>query len=274
MKDDSSGSFLDARLEIETPERVAISYDVAGIGSRFAAGAVDVLILAFVFMVVGVVVVVAAGIVMPKTQEAQMAFGLASAGAFFALLSLYYVGFEWIWHGQTPGKRLFKLRVLADGGGPASVGAVFVRNILRAADLLPGLAPYGLGGIVMFVNRRSKRIGDYAAGTMVVRERGQPLSPPPAPRADASSSDALAAVDLERVRNFVSRAPQMIEKNRADLAGSIARDVATRHDLAFDDPESLLRLLASGRTPREIRDAQGPSPHLFPPSVGDRRESR
>jgi uncharacterized RDD family membrane protein YckC len=257
MTSDSSGSLLDERIEIETPERVAIVYDVAGIGSRFAAGAIDVFILTFVFFVLGVVVVIAASIALPKSDEARMAFGMAFAGAFMATLSLYFVGFEWFWDGQTPGKRAFDLRVVADGGGPASVGAVFVRNILRVADLLPGFAPYALGGFVMFVNRRSKRIGDYAAGTMVVRERTQPPAPPPRP--DAPSADALSASDLERVRAFVAREPQMIASSRVALARRLAQDLASRHGLAFDDPDRFLRLLASGRTPRELRDAQGPS---------------
>jgi uncharacterized RDD family membrane protein YckC len=257
--DDDSGCLLDERLQIETPERVTIVYDVAGIGSRFAAGAIDVLILAFVFFVLGVVFAIAASVAFPKTDEAKMTFAMAVAGAFTSLLSLYYVGFEWFWDGQTPGKRVFDLRVVSDGGGPASIGAVFVRNILRVADLLPGFAPYGLGGFVMFVNRRSKRIGDYAAGTMVVRERAQPILPAAAPRADASSGDALAAADVERIRAFVSRAPQMIAASRAALARRIAEDVASRHGISFDDPEQFLRLLASGRTPRELRDAQGPA---------------
>jgi uncharacterized RDD family membrane protein YckC len=249
---------LDERLEIETPERVAIAYDVAGIGSRFAAGAVDVLIIGLLFLVVGGMSAVALSIALPKTEEATTAFGLAVVGAFTAVLSLYFVGFEWVWSGQTPGKRLFKLRVVADGGGPATTGAVFVRNILRAADLVPFVAPYGLGGVVMFANRRAKRLGDWAAGTIVVRERVEPPTPPPAPRGDAAPGDALPAADLARVRTFLSRAPQMLAQSRAALARATAEDVAKRHDLAFDDPEALLRLLAAGRTPREIREARGP----------------
>ncbi len=255
--DETGGSMLDERLEIETPERVAIVYDIAGIGSRFAAGAVDVVIIALLFLVLFGIVAVAAAVARPKSDEAMTAFGLAALGGFTALLSLYYVGFEWVWSGQTPGKRLFKLRVVSDGGGPASGGAVFVRNVLRAADLAPFVAPYGLGGVVMFVNRRAKRIGDWAAGTMVVRERVEPPAPPPA-RPDAAPGDALPAADLALVRNFVARAPQMIASSRRALARRIAEDVARRHDLAFDDAEPFLRLLASGRTPREIREAQGP----------------
>jgi len=256
---DAPESMLDERLEIETPERVTIAYDVAGIGSRFAAGAIDVLILSFVFFLISLAVVVAKSFALPKTDEDKMAIGMAFGGVFTGFLALYFVGFEWFWDGQTPGKRALKLRVLADGGGPASVGAVFVRNILRVADLFPFIAPYGLGGLVMFVNRRSKRIGDYAAGTMVVRERVQPLAPRPPPRTDVPAADALPAADLERVRAFVARAPQMIAASRVALARRLAEDVASRHGLTIDDPERLLRLLAAGRTPRELRDAQGPA---------------
>jgi len=248
---------LDERLEIETPERVKIVHDLAGVGSRFAAGTIDVFILTFAFMALTVVVALAASIAIPKTDEARTTFVLAVSGAYTALLSLYYIGFEWFWDGQTPGKRLFDLRVLGDGGGPASVGAVFVRNVLRAADILPLVAPYALGGIVMFVNRRAKRIGDYAAGTIVVRERQQSFAPPAA--AATAPGDALDSVDLERVRRFVVRAPQLFAARRAELARAIATDVASRHGLAFDDPEKLLRLLAAGKTPRDLREAQAVS---------------
>jgi uncharacterized RDD family membrane protein YckC len=247
---------LDERLEIETPERVKISYDLAGIGSRFAAGTIDVFLLALVFLVVGVLVVVVASIRIPDEEGERIAFGIAAAGSLYVVLSLYYVGFELAWHGQTPGKRVLKLRVLSDGGGPAPTGAVVVRNILRAADLVPFAAPYALGGLVMFVNRRSKRIGDYAAGTIVVRERVQPRAP--SPRTEAPVADALPAADLERIRAFTARAPQMVPASRAALASRIAEDVASRHGLAFGEPEQFLRLLASGKTPRELRDAQGP----------------
>lgn len=253
-------SLLDEQLEIETPERVKIVYDLAGIGSRFAAGAIDFLILLFLYFILFVAAAIALGIALPSTPEAGTVFGLAIAGAFTGLLAVYYLGFEWMWAGQTPGKRALKLRVLSDEGGPASVGAIFLRNILRIADIVPLAAPYALAGLVMFCNRRAKRVGDYAAGTIVVREREQPLGLAPLAKTSAGAlpGDALGGEERARIRAFLSRAPQMIAVSRSSLAHKLASSVAQRHQLAFDDPEKLLQLLASGRTPREIRDAQGP----------------
>jgi len=254
-------SLLDARLEIETPERVKIVYDLAGIGSRFAAGSIDMLLLGFVFAVMFAVAIVAFSVALPSTQEAQMAMVFAVVGAFTAVLSLYYVGFEWLWSGQTPGKRVLKLRVISEDGGPASAGAMFLRNVLRVADLIPFAAPYGLGGLVMFVNRRAKRIGDYAAGTIVVRERPEPLAAfrPAAAAEGALPGDVLGAADLARVQAFVVRAPQMIVASRDALARRIADDIAARHGLVYADAGKFLRGLAQGVTPKQLREAQGPA---------------
>jgi uncharacterized RDD family membrane protein YckC len=253
------GSLLDERLEIETPERVKIVYDVAGIGSRFAAGLVDSLLLAFVFGILFVVVSIAATVAAPKSDETRMAFGLAVIGAFSVLLLIYYVGFECVWSGQTPGKRLLRLRVISETGEPATAGAIFLRNLLRIADLMPGAAPYGLGGIVMFANRRAKRIGDFAAGTVVVRERAEPLAAVRVAAAETLPGDALSAADLARVQAFVARAPQMIRASREALAARIAGDVAARYRLAYEDAEAFLRSLARGAAPKDLRDARGPA---------------
>ncbi|GIV94214.1 MAG: hypothetical protein KatS3mg056_2923 [Chloroflexus sp.] len=80
----------------------------------------------------------------------------------------YFVFFEWIWNGQTPGKRLLRLRVLREGGRPVDIGAIVVRNLMRAIDFLPLL--YGIGLVTMFVDRYHRRLGDLTAGTVVVHE--------------------------------------------------------------------------------------------------------
>lgn len=252
------GSLLEQRLEIETPERVRIAHDLAGIGSRFAAGAIDVFLLTLVFGVLFVIVAVAYGVARPRTEEAQMALGIAVVGGYFAALSAYYIGFEWAWSGQTPGKRMLKLRAVSQDGGPAPASAIFLRNLLRIVDILPGVAPYGVGGVVMFANARAKRVGDFVAGTVVVRERAE--APTAFAPADPSAlpGDALSASDLARVRAFASRSRQMTAASRRDVAHRIAEEIAARHGLAFADAEEFLRVLARGRTPRELRDAQGP----------------
>jgi len=254
----SGEGFLDRHLEIETPERVRIVHDLAGIGSRFAAGCVDVFLVSLLGCAAGFAAAVIGGVTMPSRDEELTAFVLAASGVVFVILAVYFSVFELMWAGQTPGKRLLKLRVIAMDGGPAPASAILVRNVLRLVDAFPFAAPYGLGGIVMFVTPTARRIGDFAAGTIVVRERTESLgaTPPAAPDA----SDAVAETDAERAREFVLRAPQLIAASRTALAHSIAADIAVRHGLEFADAEQFLRAIARGARASDLRGAQGPRP--------------
>src|SRR5690606_14075457 len=107
--------------------------------------------------------------------------------ALYALLNFlifwgYYVLFEYLWNGQTPGKRLVKIRVARTDGNPAGFVEVVIRNLVRVVDFLP--TGYGLGLLVMFFSPQARRLGDFAAGTLVVKERSdvdlRALSPPSA----------------------------------------------------------------------------------------------
>ena len=112
----------------------------------------------------------------------------------------------------------------------------------------------------MFANRRAKRIGDFAAGTIVVRERAEPLAAAPPLPVGALAGAFLAAADAARVQAFAARSSQMIPAAREALARNLAQDIATRYDLVLESPESLLRLLAEGRTPKELRGVRWPLP--------------
>src|SRR4029079_4673215 len=96
---------------------------------------------------------------------------LAALGSLlaFAILWGYYIAFELLWNGQSPGKRAIGLRVVREGGRPITFVGSAVRNLIRIVDFLPAL--YGIGVVVMFVDRRSRRLGDLAGGTLVVKER-------------------------------------------------------------------------------------------------------
>ncbi|MCE9637975.1 MAG: RDD family protein [Planctomycetes bacterium] len=183
MQDDATtgGSLLDQRLEIETPERVVITHDLAGIGSRFAAGTIDACFLIIPWC--GAVCVLAAMMPMsmrggePKPEELQ-ALGMATVGVCYAIFWLYFLLFETFGGGRTPGKRILKLRVMSVHGGPAPASAVVLRNVVRVVDSIPTLILPVLGGIVMFTTKRAQRIGDLVAGTVVVRERIEALRLP------------------------------------------------------------------------------------------------
>lgn len=167
-------------LIIETPERVPLEFALASIGNRFLAVAIDhfiqflsIFITAWMFLSISGLSdsfgESAKGLLdeMPKWVLAIMIIVL------FALFAGYFIFFEWLWNGQTPGKRLLKLRVIRDDGRPVTFWEALARNLLRIFDAFPGfvIPVYSVGLIVIFISRRDQRIGDIFAGTVVIRER-------------------------------------------------------------------------------------------------------
>ncbi|MHB9131297.1 MAG: RDD family protein [Armatimonadota bacterium] len=168
-------------LEIATPENVTIRYELAGFGSRGAAAVIDALFLFLIYLLLAGVVSLFIWLKFLPGWEAmadwakEMAVSiLVGVGilVFFVTHWLYYIAFETLWNGETPGKRIMGLRVIKDGGYPVDFRAVLTRNLLRAVDSLPAipLVPsYGLAFVVILFNADHKRLGDYAAGTLVIR---------------------------------------------------------------------------------------------------------
>ena len=151
-------------LVVATPERVAFEYAVAGLGSRFMAHAIDVLGLLVVFIVLSVLSIFL-GSALGDGNLAMLIWLLVS----FLVFVLYFPILESLWNGQTLGKRLMRIRVLGDRGEPVTVTQVAIRNLVRLVDFLPVL--YGVGITTLFIQGGSKRLGDFAAGTVVVRDR-------------------------------------------------------------------------------------------------------
>ncbi|HSF24895.1 MAG TPA: RDD family protein, partial [Blastocatellia bacterium] len=160
---------LDDELVIETPERVELHYVLANIGNRFLAAAIDHLIQAAAI----VVIVIIAGVVTDWRLFADMGTWTAALTvlAVFAIYWGYFVVFETFWSGQTPGKRIMRLRVVREDGRPVRFFEVFVRNLLRLALDVQPFPSYAIGVVSIIFSARSKRIGDFVAGTVVVKER-------------------------------------------------------------------------------------------------------
>ena len=261
----TSDSLLDQRLEIETPERVVIVHDLAGIGSRFAAGTIDACILVLPWIAVSCV----GAALMPSsarvTQEEMQALGMAVGGVCYAILWLYFLLFESFWGGRTPGKRALRLRVMSVHGGPAPVSAVVLRNVFRVADSLPTLFLPFLGGVVMFANRRSQRIGDLVAGTVVVRERPEPLRRTSERATGGSIADEVSSADLEDVDRFLARRHELLSDVRALLALRLSEQMRDRYRLPPGDAEQILGLIGARRSPQAIRDLAGPQAVAYGP---------
>ncbi len=161
-------TFVDM-YKLETPESVAVTYPVAGIGSRFLATLIDTLIQVAVVGALAIIMLIIIGVSGLNTSGAAtyVALAIGVLGATAVLLG-YYIFFELIWNGQSPGKRAMRLRVIQISGYPVTPFAVLIRNVLRLVDFLP--AYYGVGVITMIINKNSRRLGDLAAGTIVVKE--------------------------------------------------------------------------------------------------------
>jgi len=158
------GFDLDRKLEIETPEQVVLCLPIAGVGSRMAAYGVDLLLRLALSVLVAVPAIFVA-LRYPGLGGYALAGVLVSS---FILHFGYYLYFEVVHSGQTPGKRRMGLRTVKLNGAPVDFTASALRNILRVVDWLPGF--YGLGVIVMFCSTLEQRLGDLTAGTVVVRE--------------------------------------------------------------------------------------------------------
>ena len=195
-------------LIIETPERVPLAFALASIGNRFLAVAIDHFIQYFVIFVVAWAFLSLSGIgsletienseffqEMPKWTIALMIVVL------FLIFAGYFVFFEWLWNGQTPGKRLLKLRVIREDGRPVTFWEALARNLLRIFDAVPGfvLPVYSVGLITIFLSNRDQRVGDMFAGTVVVRERTDE-----APTFAETFSNPIADAAFRRVQKPVS----------------------------------------------------------------------
>ena len=181
-------SSLDISLDVETPEQIALSYSIAGIGSRGAAAAIDTLISFAILAALTVILLIAANHMGPRPAKAPPSSAWVLAFYFiaqFVVMWGYYVIFEGIWDGQTPGKRIMKLRVVRDGGFSVTFGASAVRNLLRVVD---AFGVYLVAIVVALMNSSRKRLGDIVAGTFVVKEE----------RADARSSPVKPAAVQDR----------------------------------------------------------------------------
>ena len=154
--------------EIISSEKVPFTYRIAGMGSRLLAGMIDLSVFALLLLV-GIMFGMALDFVRGGLGTGVIAIW------FFALMCGYFTLSEWLWLGQTPGKRVLGIRVMHWDGSNISLGQSALRNLLLVVDILPGL--FGVGILVAMSNRQQRRLGDLAANTLVVHSK--PLEPPP-----------------------------------------------------------------------------------------------
>ena len=226
------------RISIATPEGVDVELTLAGLGSRSVARLVDQAIQLAVMLAIGFLAAVTGGPAGGSDAGDGGDGGALALALVVVLIFLvqfgYDVLFEVLASGRTPGKRWSGLRVVRADGAPVGFVTSAVRNLVRIVDALPGV--YAVGMIAVLASGRNQRLGDMAAGTLVVRERRGPrrakahpahafrASHPPAPAPDALGWDvsAVTAEELATVRRFLERRAGLVPEARRRLAEELA----------------------------------------------------
>ncbi len=220
-----------------TPENVDLRFDIAGLGSRVAAALIDYTLLGVGYLVLALGGVFAVSFDPGGALTSPLrtiAFALAILLTFLGWWG-YFILTEMVWNGQSLGKRQLGLRVVRSGGQPINLTASLVRNLLRIVDLIGFI-----GVLVMIVDRRSRRLGDLAAGTLVIREPHGGLPKDlsrafraidiPIVSADAIDSfgnpDRLTKAHYALLRDFFARRSGLTPERAARLAADLATQLA------------------------------------------------
>jgi uncharacterized RDD family membrane protein YckC len=261
------------QLSIETPELVSIDLSLAGVGSRCLAVLIDYLIqgvtvwigfLLFALLISGNFGWGSeARVNSPTAYKWGVAIGIAIP---FLLHWGYFTLFEAFWNGQTPGKRLMKLRVIQQSGRALGLFESMSRNLIRFIDMLPVF--YFVGALCVFVNRRQQRLGDMAAGTLVVHSTPvdtpfipaggrtftaasfeRPVEEAPTLLSSGLQLDAVSRLgheDLQMIDNFLARRLDLPLDVRAKLAQKLAHRMASKmlQEQPFANDETFLESLA------------------------------
>jgi uncharacterized RDD family membrane protein YckC len=254
----------DEILVIETPERVPLHFALASIGNRFIACAIDhtIQIVSLVVLVIVFAIISDYANLGSRVANAPKWVIALLVVVVFLLMSGYFAIFEWLWHGQTPGKRWMKLRVIREDGRPISFFEAIVRNLLRDFDIMP-FPFYSIGLISVFSTDRDQRVGDLVAGTVVVREReaeapafaevfASPVSDPALRRSFrpvqfTADVNNLTEQEISVVESFLRRRWDLKDYPRQWMAWRVAMPILfklrPRYDLATFSYEGFLEEL-------------------------------
>jgi uncharacterized RDD family membrane protein YckC len=238
-------------LIIETPERVPLHFALASIGNRFLACAIDHGIQIVVLVVVAVSGLVIANVASWENRLASAPKWVLAVMILLAFLIFagYFAFFEWLWSGQTPGKRWMKLRVIREDGRPITFWEASVRNLIRTLDMMP-VPFYSIGLISVFITNRDQRVGDMVAGTVVVREReaeappfaqvfASPVSDPALRRSFkpvpfTASLNSLTDAEIQVVETFLRRRWDLADVPRQWMAWRVALPILYKLRPAYD----------------------------------------
>ncbi len=229
--------YVDRNVDVRTPESIAFNYELAGLGSRFLALVIDQVIQILVFLAI-FYGIISAALHVPTvngaagTEADKIASAIVIAAVIIVIFTIffgYFIIFETLWNGKTPGKWALSIRVVRDGGYSVDFGAAVIRNLIRIGELAIGY--YALSALSMVLSPENKRLGDYAAGTIVVRESAIALTlPGQAEKTEPVYAPTLYLSGEERalVRRFIERRDALASEQRTVLAARLASRVRDR----------------------------------------------
>ncbi|WP_165075816.1 RDD family protein [Paludisphaera rhizosphaerae] len=263
------GTHLGQRvLTVRTPENIELTYALAGPGSRAAAYMIDFFAMFVVGQIAFNLVFAGLAVVLNSLGEGHEAW-ITAIGLLlgFGLYNGYFIFLEWLWNGQTLGKRILHVRVVRRGGYALRFFDTLLRNLLRVIDFLPFF--YGVGLASMLLTRDSQRLGDLVAGTLVVyqepieTESLLPELPAGAETEAPLPAEALAAVPGEivgLVGMYLRSREEMVPRPRQEIAAELADLIREASGLEPRPGQGLETFLVS-----IVRQAEPSVPSSFPP---------
>ncbi|MCS7030902.1 MAG: RDD family protein [Gloeomargarita sp. SKYG116] len=241
-------------FQIVTPEYTELSFVLAGPGNRLYALVVDYLCLGVALLLEAVLVyAILVSEILQNFADARgnwlgalLWLAAISLLVAFVIYTGYFVWFETLWQGQTPGKKVAHIRVIREDGRPPGLQEATLRALLRPMDEW-----FLIGAYLVMFGRREKRLGDWVAGTVVIQETPtpQPVTLPPAAmdvgQALSPIAQQLLPDEWVVVRGYVQRCAQLRPQARRELAQALARQLQTRLDVLDDgtDPDVFLHAL-------------------------------
>lgn len=245
---------------ISTPENVDLHLELAGIGNRVWAAFIDMALIYLGIIIIVVIFAIIAGLIeqfIPERDTKSTLYVYLAAIVIFVIFILncgYFIFFEKLWQGQTPGKRISNIRVIEANGQPLNWASAIIRNLVRFVDV--GVMMVGL--IVMLFDKNERRLGDLLGGTLVIRERQPELWG--ASLKIRATAPATSFVDAGRINpdeyylllNFLRRRHQMNASSRASLAKQLEEYFRTKlePENQGESPENLLEKVYLSYTSR------------------------
>ncbi len=265
-------AYWDDDVSVLSAENVFFEIETAGLAARFGAVLIDMTIQLVLITIMSLAAMLFSTNILPMEGWAPwvLSVSIALYGLMVFLIAYaYFFFFEWLWNGQTPGKRMLRLRVMQTNGMPITYWHAFMRNVIRIGDFLPVM--YGVGAAAALLDDNNRRMGDLIAGTIVARERtdvaadkvldintavenflNATAAPLPeqaqttqsAQETEIELADAEAAAmltrlnaqDYELARDFLTRRDNLAQLTRQRLAQSLSTRLATKLGVEMPHP--------------------------------------